>query len=541
MAKQLVLLNAKKQSLFERVNRLYEKTKNTNLISDPTLSEIFLADTETIDEVKLQFVNLIDEINLKNLTANNEFVPDFQEINALEDLVSRIKYTRSRIISFSASKGSSANTNNDLFKNPVQLPPIEIPSFDGKQENWSVFYETFKANIHLNTRLTDAHRIQYLMGKLTHSALKITSGIVPTGENYSVIWDSLVKKYQDVRVLGTHYLNNIFDIKAPPNNATSLNTFVEKISSSVAALKQLKLPDLTDFMLLSCTIKKLDIQIVQSFEMSVRDTEIPTYTQLIDFLKDQVKILERTSRNVPTTQTSVQSHSQAKASSRKTYQSFVSNNSDTNKVCPICNKNDHFQLYKCLFFKNMPVSERFELIKSKHGCVNCLSLTHTVSACKSFHTCKHCRKRHSTLLHFNEPLNSSFTNVGTVNNTENVKPLCSCILSPDASSSDREPVSHASAPVSTSRHEVKGETFTCTASNSAQPPCNKILLSTAQVYAYANSSNRKTIRCLIDNGSQSNLITTNCCKNLNLAVKPLNNSIIKGVGSNPNTIRGYTY
>lgn len=40
------------------------------------------------------------------------------------------------------------------------------------------------------------------MGKLTNSTLKLTgAGLVPTGETYSIIWISLVKKYQDKRAL----------------------------------------------------------------------------------------------------------------------------------------------------------------------------------------------------------------------------------------------------------------------------------------------------------------------------------------------------
>nr|XP_013189684.1 unnamed protein product [Amyelois transitella] len=64
--------------------------------------------------------------------------------------------------------------------------------------------------------LTDSHRIQYLVGRLTGNALKIIAGVIPSGENYKSIWDSLTKKYQDKRALG--YAN--FTISAKNNKQT---------------------------------------------------------------------------------------------------------------------------------------------------------------------------------------------------------------------------------------------------------------------------------------------------------------------------------
>lgn len=57
------------------------------------------------------------------------------------------------------------------------------------------------------------------MGKLTHNARKIAAGIVPTGETYRIVWDSLKKKYQVKRLLGTYYLNNILDLKTCAYNS----------------------------------------------------------------------------------------------------------------------------------------------------------------------------------------------------------------------------------------------------------------------------------------------------------------------------------
>lgn len=66
-----------------------------------------------------------------------------------------------------------------------------------------------------------------------------------------------------------------------------------------------------------------------------------------------------------------------------------------------------------------------------------------------------------------------------------------------------------------------------------------ILLSPAQVYALVKDNRKIIIRCLIDNGSQSHLITAKCCKKLNLPIIPLSNSVVKGIGSSSRPIIGH--
>ena len=43
--------------------------------------------------------------------------------------------------------------------------------------------------------------------------------------------------------------------------------------------------------------------------------------------------------------------------------------------------------------------ERFNVVKTKSGCYNCLQLGHNVSKCSSKFTCRECRQKHHTLLH----------------------------------------------------------------------------------------------------------------------------------------------
>ncbi|XP_026736810.1 uncharacterized protein LOC113500286 [Trichoplusia ni] len=558
---KLKLLRSKSEVIFQRLTKLYDQSKKVVCTADTRSTENFMADSEMLDEMRHEFISFVDNINQLNMEINPDYEPDFNDLVSFEDIYTRIKRVRNNINS-AKQQHNIPTTSSQPVKSIVKLPPIVIPSFDGKPENWPMFYESFKANIHNNPQLSDSQRVQYLIGKLTHNALQIVAGIVPTGETYSIIWNSLVKKYQDKRSLGTFYLNNIFELKNCFHSANSLNSFIEKFSASIAAIKQLDIPDLTDFILLHFAIKRLDIQTVQSFELSVRDTEIPTCEELISFVQDQVKILERSGNNNNFSQnrnsSSISNKNQNISKFDSKSRTLISHNNQITKTAPCvrCNSTEHL-LFNCRQFKEISSpQERYEFIKSKNCCVNCLSSSHSVKACNSRHVCNFCQKKHHTLLHFNNnnlPNNNSTVQLHTFTRQDNKHnsqvygaPVTYSQPSVDdakvgfaMNASSQQSVAGVSAPYVSDG--VSPAAMISRKNNESNQTCTTILLSTAQVYAYHKYNNKKIIRLLLDNGSQNNLITLKCCKLLNLPVIPLYNSSLRGVGLSSRPIHGYVY
>lgn len=151
--------------------------------------------------------------------------------------------------------------------------------------------------------------------------------------------------------------------------------------------------------MLTLALRKLDPATVHLFEMHKRDEEIPTYTDFVEFIKSQVKILDRTisSRTALMSNNPNKNNSSRNQSRDNTIHTFVA--CDNNQTCLYCNKGDHCKLYTCPTFQSLSANSRLDFIKNKRGCVNCLSVTHTASQCKSIHTCRTCNKRHHSLLH----------------------------------------------------------------------------------------------------------------------------------------------
>jgi len=135
----------------------------------------------------------------------------------------------------------------------------------------------------------------------------------------------------------------------------------------------------------------------------------------------------------------------------------------------------------------MPVATRRELIKTKQGCFNCLSLGHMLSKCVSKSTCRSCGKRHHTFLHAPFPTATK----------ENVE-------SSQDSVQTGEPKSTASSNL--------------VASFSTSKPSNSslVLLGTAIIHIKDKYGQFHSARALLDLGSQVSFATESLVNRLSL-------------------------
>lgn len=254
LRKELILQETCREAYFTRMQRIYDSSSQ---ISSPESVDSFICASETIDDIRHDFMKTIHAINSINMELDTNFVPDFNIWSALEDLYCKIRRVRNQLL-------NSSNDSKPQIKelkppaSKLRLPPIEIPNFHGNVNNWNLFYETFKSTIHNNSDLTNSEKLYYLLGKLKGSAQLVFAGINPTADNYESIWNALVLKYQDKRFLATSILDSIFEMKPLPNpaTATQLESFIDKYAASIAALQDLKIPSLCDYIFIYIALKR---------------------------------------------------------------------------------------------------------------------------------------------------------------------------------------------------------------------------------------------------------------------------------------------
>lgn len=302
--KQLV---AKKESMILILQSLLDLSKN--LSSQPNQHR-FLLKVLTLDQTRDGLIAVIDEINQQGLEVREDFAPDYKILPTIDEMYCHIKAAEERLNIASTPSTSNAGGSNGTavaasgMSNPSRqlpsLPKIELPEFSGEFREWETFYGVFKSLIHDNATLNDTDKIHYLIGRLRGAALRVCSGITPTGDNYNIIWNALIEMYQDKRWLANSYLEQIMNFRPLVSESSkNLNFFLERFDAAVSAIKNLNLPDLDDTILFYQARKKLDKETIKAFDNFKRGSKtLPTfsnlitlYIELISFVKEPSKLL----------------------------------------------------------------------------------------------------------------------------------------------------------------------------------------------------------------------------------------------------------
>jgi hypothetical protein len=81
------------------------------------------------------------------------------------------------------------------------LPPINIPPFSGKAEDWESFRDRFTSLIIHNKDLTAFSRMHFLASSLSGRALESIKTISITADNFEIAWQTLTSRYENKRRL----------------------------------------------------------------------------------------------------------------------------------------------------------------------------------------------------------------------------------------------------------------------------------------------------------------------------------------------------
>ena len=92
----------------------------------------------------------------------------------------------------------------------IQLPKIEVPTFDGNILSWRIFSEEFNSTIHSKTHLTDTDKLTYLRGTLKDGpAHHVVSGLMQTSESYMEAIRYLQERYDRPCILHQAHVRKI--------------------------------------------------------------------------------------------------------------------------------------------------------------------------------------------------------------------------------------------------------------------------------------------------------------------------------------------
>ena len=243
--------------------------------------------------------------------------------------------------------------------------------------------------------------LHYLKASLKGDAAKLLSSITISDSNYEVAKEVLKNRYSNPRLISRAHVKSIVNIpRQETENSKSLNLITESVEEHRLALSNLgHNVEEQDLFLLYIVVEKLSPVTRQEWEIATPGTDQQTFNQLKTFLHNRCRALEaaesvtrsekekkeieKTPKNANTTQPRTQVYTASEEA-----------------FCECCG--EKHKIFTCPKFKNLSSSDKTDLIKRHALCFNCLKSGHMLTACKSS-CCKHCGRRHHSLLHrFNE-------------------------------------------------------------------------------------------------------------------------------------------
>ncbi|BET00524.1 Retrotransposon protein [Nesidiocoris tenuis] len=425
------------------------------------------------------------------------------------------------------------NTNPNLdttVTNPTSraiLPKIHIKNFGGDITQWPTFKQLFTSLIKEEPSLTDSERFHYLLGYLYGPAYDCVKHIAAVGENFPLAWAALLKTYDCPRKLACSYLNRFLSYKPSSSKPTAdtLREYIANVSESIASLRNLDIADLAEYLLCELALRSLDPYTREAFETSIVGTVYPQFTTLQDFVQNRCQVLSITQdagsfNRPPPTKTDQHPNrapigkppnyytsrpttsrqalmARGQSTSSNNYSQYNNQPQAKTRSCFIC-KGNH-TVVNCFRFRAATPQHRLDLLRSFHGCLNCLSVFHKQSECTSAYSCQKCQRRHHTDLH--------------VAQNDGETPA------PRRASSQPRTGSQTGAPSSS---------FAGAATNRQ----SGVLLGTITAVLKAVDGTPLTFRGVLDPGSQYSFATEDCARKLRCPTRPFRGHI-SGVDQTP--------
>lgn len=310
-----------------------------------------------------------------------------------------LKKSRPSVASETATEGNVQNREEREMM--AKCPRLPLPDFDGCTENWTKFRDMFNSMVH-RTSLSEIVKFQYLMSAMKMPPQQnVLSTYTLSADNYERAWQAVCDRYDDKRKILQHHLTQLFAIKKMGTSSSSeLRKLIDTFTMCLNAIEPLGFtissePDTANALLVHMITQRLPDDILKEWRKDIK-TDFPTYCEIRDFLLAMWRAIDDIQpmpiKPADTKITKITS---------KSIKTFVANQGKPNKLSCQCCAGDHL-LWKCNVFMQMPVSQRYNLVKEKSLCLNCFHSNHQHSECKSKYRCKVCKKSHHSLLHFEQ-------------------------------------------------------------------------------------------------------------------------------------------
>ncbi|XP_037961189.1 uncharacterized protein LOC119690240 [Teleopsis dalmanni] len=289
---------------------------------------------------------------------------------------------------------SISDGNITIHQSTSKLPPLQLPSFNGKYSEFKNFITTFTQIIDRESTLSNLEKFNYLLTCLHGPSLETVNAFQVTNENYSKALNRLKDRYDNPTLIFMENVSALFDLpgtsKPEGDKLRSLIDTASTIYSSLLSLGSER--DIAQAMLIHIVMQKCDEGTRRKWKESLDFKRLPCWNDCSAVLERHCQYLQSLDKTSPCVS---DVHTNDKLSKiKKSHKDYAF--SCTKSSCIFCSSANH-KLNGCERFESLSTAQRFDTVKRFTLCINCLSKGHQRSNCPSTYSCKICSDQHHTL------------------------------------------------------------------------------------------------------------------------------------------------
>lgn len=271
---------------------------------------------------------------------------------------------------------------------------------------WESFRDQFTALVHNQPGLSDAQKLVHLQRALDGEAASVIKDTNPTDADYAGAWNALVVRYGNQRIPLCMRMKSLVELPpAASASAADIKRVVDFVKQSVRSFTTMGKPiEQWNEWLVFFLTSKLDVQTRIDWETSLQASSVvPPLSELLAFLENRLRAWQIISTDVfePSGTQLQRADASATQSTRQRPKSVAAAfTKNTAAKCLFCAQNH--QAFRCGRLLALDVAGRWDLIRNKKLCANCLRTGHFKTKCPSSGHCRNCGSQHHTTLHQEE-------------------------------------------------------------------------------------------------------------------------------------------
>ena len=184
-------------------------------------------------------------------------------------------------------------TSPMLATDRVKLPKISLPHFRGNLMKWTAFWDSFNSAVHLNDRLSDIDKFNYLRSLLEGTAFDAIAGLALSAANYGEAVDILKKRFGNRQLIISKHMESLLAVNAVASDQhlRELRCLYDQSEANIRSLEALGVePEAYGAMLSSVLLSKLppELCLIVSRKVAASDLDMGS---LLETLEQELKEL----------------------------------------------------------------------------------------------------------------------------------------------------------------------------------------------------------------------------------------------------------